>query len=545
MALRASSPSHGQAGNGIRRLAIIAAYVAVFWGALPAALVGLGLAFDRALNLDASPNPLGFVAVVPGVALLIWGMVELRWRGRGLPISALPPPRLVVSGPYRFVRHPIYLGWSLAVFGLGLVVGSQGLAFVVAPALIPAWILYAHHEERGLARRFGDTYRRYQRRVGLFPWVDLYHVTRLLVRARALPVSVEGADRIPRTGPAVLVANHACYLDPAFVGRATHRTIWFTTTAEVFRKGVAAFLLRRLPAVPLRRYRPDPVACREMVRLLKEGEIVGIFPEGERTPHGGRQAPLESVASLLARLPYPILPVGIVGSADVGPRWSDSLRRRPVTVRIGPPLSLTPGDAVRQIEEAWRWLIPDTGEAVHLDGLDRGKLARILWRCPACGDEEEFRPALLSCDACGARWTPKADGFLEDRVGAVMSLAALARSGFGFAEKPELRVPAAGSSEPSILGPIGPMEPLGEGELRVDPKRLTFRDLEVRLADIRSATTERADTLQVATRTRMWQFRLQGGSAFRLKNALDRWCHANRAVADGEPPGTGQLPAST
>jgi hypothetical protein len=126
-----------------------------------------------------------------------------------------------------------------------------------------------------------------------------------------------------------------------------------------------------------------------------------------------------------------------------------------------------------------------------------------------------------------------------------MSLAALARSGFAFAERLVLEAPADGFSEPSILGPIGPMEPLGEGELRVDPKRLTFRDLEIRLADIRSATTERADTLQVATRTCMWQFRLRGGSAFRLKNALDRWCHANRAAAAGESPSARSLPGST
>ncbi len=89
------------------------------------------------------------------------------------------------------------------------------------------------------------------------------------------------------------------------------------------------------------------------------------------------------------------------------------------------------------------------------------------------------------------------------------------------------------------------MEPLGEGVLRVDPKRLTFRDLEIRLVDIRSATTERADTLQVATRTRMWQFRLRGGSAFRLKSALDRWCRTNRAAAAGESPRARNLAGST
>jgi protein-S-isoprenylcysteine O-methyltransferase Ste14 len=113
MALRASSPSSRQARTAILRLAVVAAYAAVFWGVLPAALVWVGFAIDRALGSDASPNSLGLVAVVPGLALLIWAMIELRWRGRGLPVSALPPARLVVSGPYRFVRHPIYLGWNL------------------------------------------------------------------------------------------------------------------------------------------------------------------------------------------------------------------------------------------------------------------------------------------------------------------------------------------------------------------------------------------------------------------------------------------------
>jgi len=545
MAVRVSSPTPGQTPNGIRRLATIAAYVAVFWVALPVLLVWLGFTIDRAIHLDASANPLGLVALTPGLALLAWAMRELRRRGYGLPISALPPPCLVVTGPYRFVRHPIYLGWNLAVFGLGLLIGSGGLAFVVAPALAPVWILYARREERGLVSRFGASYRRYQRRVGLLPWISLYQIAQVLVRAGVLPISVEGAAHIPKVGPAVLVATHACYLDPAFVIRATRRTIWFTTTAEVFRQGLLASLLRHLPAIPLRRYRPDPAACRAMVRLLEEGEIVCIFPEGERTPDGGRQAPLDSVANMLARLPYPVLPVGIAGSADVGPRWSDSLRRRRVTVRIGNPLSLSQGEAASQIQEAWAKLIPDTDECVHLEGLDRSKLVRILWRCPACGNEEKFRAASLSCDACGAGWTARADGLLEDRARSAISLAALARSVRMFPEKPSLRVLAEGRSEVSMLGPIRATEPLGEGELRVDTEGLTFRDLEIRIADISSLTTERADTLQVATAEGMWQFRLRGGSAFRLKYALDRWRHTKKAAARGEWSGAQELPAST
>ena len=74
-----------------------------------------------------------------------------------------------------------------------------------------------------------------------------------------------------------------------------------------------------------------------------------------------------------------------------------------------------------------------------------------------------------------------------------------------------------------MFGPIRPLRPLGEGELRLDPERLTFGGLELSLADLRYVTTERADTLQLATAAGMWQFRPTEGSAFRLKNALDQW----------------------
>ncbi len=507
----------------VRRAGIIAGCVVVFWGILPGALVLLGFALDRALGLGGEPTVLGLIAIVPGLALLAWAAAELSRRGRGLPISALPPGKLVVAGPYRAMRHPMYLGWNVAVFGLGLFIGSAALAFVVAPLLLPAWIVYARIEERGLVRRFGDSYRRYRRRVGLLPWVGLYTISRLLVLVGVLPVSVEGDAYVPKAGPAVLVPNHACYLDPAFVGRATRRTIWFTTTAEAFRSGLLAFLLRRLPAVPLRRYRPDPAACREVVRLLGEGELVCIFPEGERTPHGGRQAPLPSAALMIARLGVPVIPVAIAGAADAGPRWSDSLRRRPVTLRIGPPLSLSAEGATQEIVGAWDSLMPERDQAVHLAGLDLGKLSRILWRCPACGDEDNFSAAHLECAACGARWTSTADGYLEGRDGSPMSLARLARAVFAFPEEPPLKMRARSLQEPSLFGSITPLADLGEGDLCLDRSRLSFRELTVPLPEIRSATTERSDTLQVATATGMWQFRPTEGSAFRLKNALDQW----------------------
>lgn len=514
-----------------RRLAIIVVYVVVFWLVLPGALVVAGRMLDEVLGFDGEPNPLGLAALVPGFALLLWSGAELRRRGRGMPISALPPAILVTSGPYRTMRHPMYVGWNAAVFGLGVVIGMPALAWIIAPAVAPVWIAYALREERALARRFGTAYRRYKTRTGLVPWPSLYWVGRLLVGV-LLPLKVEGATNIPRRGAAVLVPNHSCYLDPAFVARTTGRTIWFTTTAEVFR-GRLAYLVRRLPTVPLRRYRPDPTACREVIRLLEEGELLCIFPEGERSPHGGRQAPIPDVARTIARLGAPVIPVIIIGAADVGPRWAEALRRRPVVVRAGQPVTLAAETAAQQIADAWAGLAGQNGEPIHLAGLDMSKINRILWRCPSCGSEDRFKASDLSCDDCGVAWRAREDGFLETQAGAITSLAAMARDVATFPEDRALEAAAQASVEAPGSGPLRPLTPLGDGLLRIDETGLMFDEVSLPLSEIRSVTTERSDTLQVATRKAMWQF-VPNTSVFRLKNALDTWAsHGVDSVADG------------
>lgn len=517
------SPSPERARGG-RRLAIILLYVVGFWGVLPAALILAGWLLDAALGLHGEPSALGLAALVPGGVLLLWAGAELQRRGHGLPISALPPDHLVVGGPYRMMRHPIYVGWNAIVFGLGLLLGSPGLSWIVAPAVAPAWIAYALLEERTLIRRFGAGYRHYKRRTGLVPGPSLYSVARLLIGI-LLPVRVEGGANIPVKGAAVLVPNHACYLDPGFVARTTSRTIWYTTTAEVYR-GSLAPVMRRMPTVPLRRYRPDPVACREVVRLLAEGELVCIFPEGERSPHGGRQAPIPHVAATIARFGAPVIPVVIIGGADVGPRWAATLRRRPVVVRVGPAIRLSPANGAQQVADAWGALAGSSDEPVHLRGLDMRKISRILWRCPSCGGEAGFRAADLSCDSCGSSWLPRDDGFLEVSTGEITSLADMARAVSAFAEDGAQEASARGFVEESFIGPARRLAPLGRGALRIDRIGVTFQGTTLPIAEIRSVTTERADTLQVATAASMWQFKPDGLSVFRSKNALDAWLAA-------------------
>ena len=189
-----------------RKAAIVFGYVAVFWIALPAAIWFAASWGDARLRLVQSPHWFGWLIVTAGVALLVWSWVALWRDGRGLPISALPPPRFTSRGPYRYVRHPGYLGFNIGLLGAGIVVGSPTLTCIITPVFLPLWLAYAAVEERGLLRRFGPTYVRYRHRVGVFPRFPLYRTLQLAMSAGVMPAQIEGKQHIPRSGPAVLLS---------------------------------------------------------------------------------------------------------------------------------------------------------------------------------------------------------------------------------------------------------------------------------------------------------------------------------------------------
>jgi 1-acyl-sn-glycerol-3-phosphate acyltransferase len=508
--------------KGLQRLLLVVAYTVIFWVALPALLWYGARWGDGALAWSSTPQAWAWTIVATGAVLLGWAWYTLWRDGGGLPVSALPPPRLATRGPYRFVRHPNYLGFNLGLLGVGLVAGSPTLAWIASPVFLLLWIGYATIEERGLLRRFGGAYGRYRRRVGLLPRAPVYPLLQLAMKLQLLPTQIHGREHIPRTGPAVLIANHACYVDFLFVGAATSRQVRFVTTAEIFRKPLVRWLLRRVTAVPLRRYRPDVGATLEIRELLREGELVGIFPEGERAPLGNLQPSLPAAAKLLARVDCPVIPVGISGNYDVGPRWADRLRRHTVTVRVGAPVELKEGDPAAQIDAALRRLMGADPQPVDLSRLDRERLGRVVWACPRCRDEDRWRAARLRCDACGSRWRPTAEGWFTDDDGHRCSLAELAEPLWSDPGEAVLRGPARGWVDRDGER-FRALQPLGPAQLEIGPEALRFQDLTVPLERIQGVTTERADTLQVSTAEHLWQFRPERHSAFRLHLALNHW----------------------
>ncbi len=131
------------------------AYAALFVAVWPAYLVALGLLVDWPGAMRRVPE-VGWPLAVAGLGILVAGIAALWRRGGSAPMNAYPPPRLVTTGIYRVVPHPIYVGFCAAVAGVALALGSaSGLVLGVPLSVVGSAALVLGHERRSLLARFG------------------------------------------------------------------------------------------------------------------------------------------------------------------------------------------------------------------------------------------------------------------------------------------------------------------------------------------------------------------------------------------------------
>lgn len=162
-------------------------------------------------------------------------------------------------------------------------------------------------------------------------------------------VSVTGREHLPASGPFLLAANHVSHFDPPLLTLAADRWIDWVAMAELYRHRLFAAYLRALAAIPLDRARRDRAATAAVLRHLRVGRVVGIFPEGGI--RAGREgvlggAPLDTGACRLALAAgVPIVPAVIRGSEKLYPvgGWLVPGRAPVVEVIFGAPLVIESG----------------------------------------------------------------------------------------------------------------------------------------------------------------------------------------------------------
>jgi 1-acyl-sn-glycerol-3-phosphate acyltransferase len=183
--------------------------------------------------------------------------------------------------------------------------------------------------------------------------VSLYGFAKSLLRPTtraAFAVSVSGTENVPVDGPLVVAANHRSFLDPPMLGTWFPRTIHYMAKEELFKIPILGWFIAAVHAFPVSRNEADIGAIRRALRILKEGGVVGIFPEGTRNKAGDAKA--KGGAVLLAVTAHcPVVPVALLRT-DLAMR---RLRGSHVEVRIGTPMTFQ-GSARKatKIEiEAW------------------------------------------------------------------------------------------------------------------------------------------------------------------------------------------------
>lgn len=124
-------------------------------------------------------------------------------------------------------------------------------------------------------------------------------------------VEVNGIENIPESGPLVVMSNHISFLDPPLIGAIMPRKIHYMAKAELFKNKFIGAIFKKLGAFPLKRGTGDSRAFRKAIKILRNDEVLGIFPEGTRYPEGSPGEPHSGSVMIAIMAKSPILPIAI------------------------------------------------------------------------------------------------------------------------------------------------------------------------------------------------------------------------------------------
>ena len=164
-----------------------------------------------------------------------------------------------------------------------------------------------------------------------------------------ISLTVDGLERVPKTGSFLVVCNHLHNADPILLEMALPRPVHLMAKQELFRNPILGWLVRRTGAFPVNRGRADRAALRHAEALLRSGIPVGMFPEGTRSKSRSLQAAYPGAGLIALRSRAVILPAAIYGTEELPFNGDPASRsgapnrrasRYRVTIRFGAPFAL-------------------------------------------------------------------------------------------------------------------------------------------------------------------------------------------------------------
>ena len=154
--------------------------------------------------------------------------------------------------------------------------------------------------------------------------------------------TIKGKENIPRKGPFIIASNHISYADPAVVGVTCNTMpVMFMAKKDLFSAPFFGWWFKALGCIPVERKSGNFTSLKKAVQRLREGKVLGIFPEGTRSFDGCLQKAEPGIGLIAAKSGVPIVPVYVSGTEKALPKGKRMPRPCRVKARVGKTVDIS------------------------------------------------------------------------------------------------------------------------------------------------------------------------------------------------------------
>ncbi|KUO71112.1 MAG: acyl-phosphate glycerol 3-phosphate acyltransferase [Desulfosporosinus sp. BRH_c37] len=146
--------------------------------------------------------------------------------------------------------------------------------------------------------------------------MTLYEFAKVMFRFqfKLMGWRIQGVENMPTEGPVILAINHQSIWDPLVAASSLPRKVSFMAKEELFSIPVLGKIFSKLGAFPVKRGHGDMNAIRQSLAILKEGHVLGLFPEGTRSKDGEIQKGLPGMVLLMEKSKAAVVPIKVFGT---------------------------------------------------------------------------------------------------------------------------------------------------------------------------------------------------------------------------------------
>ena len=182
-----------------------------------------------------------------------------------------------------------------------------------------------------------------------------YNLAKIIARV-CFCLRVVHPERMVEVGPLILAVNHSSFFDPPLAGICSRRGVYYLARKTLLKWPFFGPLFPAMNVIPVERDGNDMSALREVIKKIKEGNGVVLFPEGTRSKDGSIQPARAGIGFVIAKTGAPVLPMRIFGAHAAFPKGAKRLHFPQITVVIGEPIRFSPEEIASATRETYQAL---------------------------------------------------------------------------------------------------------------------------------------------------------------------------------------------